>query len=112
MFHRTSHEDPSLIAARERVQAAEHAEREADRALAAARISVREARDHVKALEREASEEARLAKIKQQGAKDLNRRAKPLGRELYFSLYTSSYQVMVASEMHANFYLLAGHGRY
>lgn len=36
---------------------AEAAEREADRALFAARAAVREARDHVKRLEREAAEE-------------------------------------------------------
>lgn len=36
---------------------AEAAERDADRALFAARAAVREARDHVKRLEREAAEE-------------------------------------------------------
>ena len=36
---------------------AEHAEREADKALAVARAAVREARDHVARLEREAAEE-------------------------------------------------------
>jgi hypothetical protein len=36
---------------------AEAAERDADRALHNARIAVREARDHVKRLEREAAEE-------------------------------------------------------
>lgn len=43
--------------ARERVLQAENAEREADRALFAAKAAVREARDHVKRLEREAAEE-------------------------------------------------------
>ncbi|EXJ68899.1 uncharacterized protein A1O5_07831 [Cladophialophora psammophila CBS 110553] len=80
LFHR-NHEDPSIIAARERVLSAETAEREADRALVQARAAVREARDRVKMLEREAEEEARLAKIKQHQARDISKRAKPLGRE-------------------------------
>jgi hypothetical protein len=50
-------EDPSIIAARERVMGAEAAERDADRALAAAKHAVREAREHIKRLEREAAEE-------------------------------------------------------
>ncbi|KIW66937.1 hypothetical protein PV04_06219 [Phialophora macrospora] len=79
LFHR-NHEDASIIAARERVLSAETAEREADRALIQARAAVQEARNHVKVLEREAEEEARLAKIKQQQAKDIGKRAKPLGR--------------------------------
>ena len=55
-FHRND-EDPSIVAARERVVNAEAAERQADRALAQARIAVREAREGVKRLEREAAEE-------------------------------------------------------
>lgn len=82
IFHRRT-EDPSITAARQRVAAAENAEREADRALIAARNSVREAKEHVKALEREAAEEARLAKIKQHEARDISKRAKPLGRKFY-----------------------------
>ncbi|KIY00714.1 uncharacterized protein Z520_03379 [Fonsecaea multimorphosa CBS 102226] len=82
LFHR-NHEDPSIIGARERVLQAETAEREADRALVQARAAVREARERVKILEREAEEEARLAKIKQSQAKDISKRAKPLGREYY-----------------------------
>ncbi|CAK7228623.1 hypothetical protein SBRCBS47491_006969 [Sporothrix bragantina] len=72
--------DPSILAARERVLSAETAEREADRALDNARREVREARDHVKRLELEAKEEARKAKIKAFHAKEVSRRAKPLGR--------------------------------
>ncbi|CAK7201593.1 hypothetical protein SEUCBS139899_004301 [Sporothrix eucalyptigena] len=72
--------DPSILAARERVLSAETAEREADRALDIARREVREARDHVKRLELEAKEEARKAKIKQFHAREVSRRAKPLGR--------------------------------
>ncbi|KXX82330.1 hypothetical protein MMYC01_201314 [Madurella mycetomatis] len=72
--------DPSILQARERVMAAETAEREADRALMAARESVREARDQVRRLELEAEEEARLAKIKQQQAKEVSKRGKQLGR--------------------------------
>src|SRR5436309_1410914 len=56
LFHRNT-EDPSILAARERVFSAEAAEREADKALINARAAVREARDHVKRLEREAAEE-------------------------------------------------------
>ncbi|EXJ90324.1 hypothetical protein A1O1_03423 [Capronia coronata CBS 617.96] len=74
-------EDPSISDARQRVASAERAEQEADRALVQARAAVRDARDHVKMIEREAAEEARLAKIKQQNAKDISKRAKPLGRK-------------------------------
>ncbi|GAD94028.1 conserved hypothetical protein [Paecilomyces variotii No. 5] len=79
LLHR-NHEDPSIAAARERVAGAEAAEREADKALAAARQAVRDAREHVKRLEHEAAEEARLAKIKQDQARSISKRAKPLGR--------------------------------
>ncbi|KAK0749028.1 hypothetical protein B0T18DRAFT_96420 [Schizothecium vesticola] len=72
--------DPSITQARERVMGAEMAEREADRALLAARESVREAREHVRRLELEAEEEARLAKIKQHQARDISKRGKQLGR--------------------------------
>ncbi|KAF2834968.1 hypothetical protein M501DRAFT_989352 [Patellaria atrata CBS 101060] len=73
-------EDPSIVGARERVLRAEAAERDADRALIQARGAVRGAREEVKRLEREAAEEARLAKIKQSQAKSISKRAKPLGR--------------------------------
>ena len=56
LFHRNA-EDPSILAAREQVFSAEAAEQEADRALANAKAAVREARGHVKRLEREAAEE-------------------------------------------------------
>ncbi|KAI1755642.1 hypothetical protein F4782DRAFT_486210 [Xylaria castorea] len=72
--------DPSIMQARERVMGAENAEREADRALAAARLQVREARDEVKRLELEAAEDARRAKIKQYHAKEVSKRGKQLGR--------------------------------
>ena len=42
---------------------------------------MREAREHVKRLEREAAEEARLAKIKQKQAGALGKRGKMLGRK-------------------------------
>ena len=51
------HNDPSILAARQKVTDAGQAERDADQALAAARASVREAKEHVKFLEREAKEE-------------------------------------------------------
>lgn len=57
LFNRHNNEDPSIIGARERVASAEAAERDADRALMQARTAVREAREHVKMLEREAAEE-------------------------------------------------------
>jgi hypothetical protein len=50
-------EDPSITAARDRVIGAEAAERDADKALLMARSAVREARDHVKRLEKEAAEQ-------------------------------------------------------
>jgi hypothetical protein len=50
-------EDASITAARQRVVDAEVAEKEADRALLQAREAVREAREQVKRLEREAAEE-------------------------------------------------------
>lgn len=74
-------EDPSITGARQRVHQAEQAEKEADAALIQARAAVRDAREHVKALEREAEEEARLAKIKQAQAKDISKRGANLGRK-------------------------------
>ena len=73
--------DPSIVAARERVMSAEAAERDADRALMAARESVRQAREHVRRLELEAEEEARRAKIKQYHAREVSKRGKQLGRK-------------------------------
>jgi len=72
--------DPSIVQARERVMSAEAAERDADRALVAARESVREAREQVRKLELEAQEEARRAKIKQYHAREVSKRGKQLGR--------------------------------
>jgi hypothetical protein len=51
------HKDPTILAAREKVTHAENAEAEADRALLQARAMVREAKDHVRVLEREAAME-------------------------------------------------------
>jgi hypothetical protein len=73
--------DPSIVQARERVLSAETAEREADRALEAARNHVREARAEVKRLELEAAEEAKRAKIKQYHAREVSKRGKQLGRK-------------------------------
>ncbi|KAK6086034.1 hypothetical protein SCUP234_01434 [Seiridium cupressi] len=72
--------DPSIVQAREHVLNAETAEREADRALEAARLRVREARAEVKRLELEAAEEAKRAKIKQYHAREVSKRGKQLGR--------------------------------
>jgi len=49
--------DPSIRAAHDRVLSAEAAEKEADKALLHARAMVKEAREQVKRLEREAAEE-------------------------------------------------------
>jgi hypothetical protein len=49
--------DPSILSARQKVADAENAEKDADRALIQARAAVRDARDHVKHVEREAKEE-------------------------------------------------------
>jgi len=75
-------EDASITAARQRVMSAETAERDADKALMAARKAVAEARAHVRRLEEEAAEEARLARVKQQAAAKISHRAEPLGRKL------------------------------
>ncbi|KAK3695777.1 hypothetical protein B0T22DRAFT_116280 [Podospora appendiculata] len=72
--------DPTIVQARERVMSAEAAERDADRALLAARESVRQAREHVRRLELEAQEEARRAKIKQYHAREVSKRGQQLGR--------------------------------
>ncbi|KAK2006767.1 hypothetical protein LZ32DRAFT_663370 [Colletotrichum eremochloae] len=72
--------DPSIVQARERVMSAEAAEKEADRALLAARESVAAARAEVRRLEDEAKEEARRAKIKQYHAREVSKRGKALGR--------------------------------
>jgi len=72
--------DPSIVQARERVLGAEAAEKEADRALLAARESVAAARAEVRRLEEEAKEEARRAKIKQYHAREVSKRGQALGR--------------------------------
>ncbi|KAL2111896.1 hypothetical protein VUR80DRAFT_9107 [Thermomyces stellatus] len=79
LLRRDDHEDPSIGAARERLTGAERAEEEAGRAVMQARDAVHEAREHVRRLEDEAKEESRLAKIKQDTAKNLGKRSKPLG---------------------------------
>lgn len=79
LFHR-NHLDPSIVQAKQRIADAEAAERNADRALVQARAAVRDARADIKRLEREAAEEARLAKIKQHQAAGISKSAKHLGR--------------------------------
>ncbi|KAJ7045985.1 hypothetical protein C8F04DRAFT_1173907 [Mycena alexandri] len=74
------HKDPTIMAAREKVTHAEQAEIAADRALVQARNMVREARDHVQFLEREAAEEAKRAKAKQAVSNDVSKSAAGLGR--------------------------------
>jgi len=79
VLHR-HHEDASISSARDQIFRAEEAEREADKALYQAKVAVREARERMKVLEKEAAEEARLAKIKQNQAKAIGKRGKALGR--------------------------------
>ena len=79
--------DPSIVAARERVMSAEAAEVEADRALDAARMSVRDARAEMQRLEEEAREDARRAKVKQHQAGELSKRGKGLGRKFTLLCY-------------------------
>ncbi|KAF7315479.1 hypothetical protein MIND_00063100 [Mycena indigotica] len=74
------HRDPKIMAAKAKVGLAEKAEVEADRALSAARTMVREAKEHVRILEREAAEEHKRAKAKQAVANDVSRTAASLGR--------------------------------
>ncbi|KAF7321985.1 PALP domain-containing protein [Mycena kentingensis (nom. inval.)] len=79
-FKESLHKDPTIIAAREKVSIAEKAEEAADQALIQARTMVREAKDHVRFLEREAIEEAKRAKAKQAVANDISKSAGGLGR--------------------------------
>ncbi|KAJ7933759.1 hypothetical protein B0H13DRAFT_1591961 [Mycena leptocephala] len=74
------HKDPTILAAREKVTHAENAEAEADRALLQARAMVREAKDHVRVLEREAAMEAKRAQAKQAVSNDVSKSASGLGR--------------------------------
>ncbi|KAF8199897.1 hypothetical protein K438DRAFT_1822750 [Mycena galopus ATCC 62051] len=74
------HKDPTVMAAREKLTHAENAEAEADRALFQARAMVREAKDHVRMLEREAAAEAKRAKAKQAVSNDVSKSASGLGR--------------------------------
>ncbi|TFY81271.1 hypothetical protein EWM64_g2748 [Hericium alpestre] len=79
-FSATLAEDPSILNAQQKVSDAEAAEREADRALSSARAAGREAKQHVERLEREALEDARRAKAKQEEAKNVRKSASGLGR--------------------------------
>ncbi|KAJ7071943.1 hypothetical protein C8F01DRAFT_1101928 [Mycena amicta] len=79
-LHESIHKDPSIIAAKEKVAIAERSESEADRALHQARAMVREARDHVRVLEREAAAEAKRAQAKQALSNDISKSAGGLGR--------------------------------
>jgi len=77
---RDRHQDSTILAARQKVTDAEDAEKDADRALIQARSMVREAREHVDILEREAREDAKRAKAKQAEAKVVSKSARGLGR--------------------------------
>lgn len=56
--HKSLKKDPTITAARQKVADAETSEREADKALNLARAAVKEARQHVKILEKEAMDES------------------------------------------------------
>ncbi|KAG8915569.1 hypothetical protein FRC01_003614 [Tulasnella sp. 417] len=68
--------------AREKVHAAEAAEREALRMLGAARSAVKEAKDHIERLALQADEEARRAGMKQKEAQALRNDTRNLGRHI------------------------------
>ncbi|KAG8986196.1 hypothetical protein FRB90_004155 [Tulasnella sp. 427] len=68
--------------AREKVHAAEEAEREALRMLGAARSAVKEAKDHIERLAVQADEEARRAGMKQKEAQALRNDTRHLGRHI------------------------------
>jgi len=68
------------MAARAKVDNAERAEVTADKALLQARGMVREAKDHVRFLEKEAAEENKRAKAKQALANVVSKSARGLGR--------------------------------
>jgi len=72
--------DQTLMKARSKVTDAENAERGADAALHAARRAVREAKDHMNTLEREAVDESKRAKMKQTEAKNMRKSMRGLGR--------------------------------
>jgi len=77
---RSGREESSILAVRQKVADAEHAERLAGDALRQARNAVREAREHVRIVENEAIEDARRAKLKQKEAKAVGKSMKHLGR--------------------------------
>ncbi|KAK0476731.1 hypothetical protein IW261DRAFT_1566806 [Armillaria novae-zelandiae] len=72
--------NPTILAARQKVKDASNAERDADLALSQARNSVKEAREHVKNLEREAREGTKRAKVKQAESEVVSKTARALGR--------------------------------
>ncbi|KAJ7646836.1 hypothetical protein FB45DRAFT_182837 [Roridomyces roridus] len=74
------HNDPTILAARDKVGIAERAEAEADRALMQARAMVKEAKEHVLVLEREAAAEAKRAQQKQAMSNLVSKSAAGLGR--------------------------------
>ncbi|KAJ3749599.1 hypothetical protein DFH05DRAFT_1457358 [Lentinula detonsa] len=74
------HNDPTIMAAREKVADAEESEKAADRALQQSRASVKAAKDHVRFLEREAEDDAHRARLKQAEAKVVSKSARGLGR--------------------------------
>jgi hypothetical protein len=76
-------DDPSIVAARERVHMAEQAEADAERALLHARETVADAKQHVRNLEIEAQEDERRARVKAEQAKELGKLGGKLGRKFY-----------------------------
>ncbi|KAF9497979.1 hypothetical protein BDN71DRAFT_1386602, partial [Pleurotus eryngii] len=73
-------QDPTIRSARQNVSDAETAERDADLTSVQDRISVKEAREHVKVLEKGAEEVTKRAKAKQAEAKVVSKSARDLGK--------------------------------
>ncbi|KAJ7745678.1 hypothetical protein B0H16DRAFT_1557819 [Mycena metata] len=77
---RARENDPTVVAARQKVASAAEAEAEADRAILHARARVRDAMESIKVLEDEAQAEANRAKAKNVVARLVSKDARGLGR--------------------------------
>lgn len=108
--HGSTELDPSIQQARERVMNAERAETEADRALEAARLQVREALADVKRLEHEAAEDARRAKIKQYHAREVSKRGKQLGRKFHQQYSPLSFSISISIYVYTPYIHIKSYG--
>jgi len=75
-----AHQDPTVVAAREKIARAAQAEEEADRAILHARARVQDAMQSVRVLEGEAEGEAKRARAKNVIARLVSKDARGLGR--------------------------------